>query len=338
MSAFIPGSKDLKPFEIHTPSGPHASRSTSEACRICGSNGASRTVEAREHMYGTSESFRYVQCLGCGVLYLASPPADMARFYPADSYYSVRGMRGALRRWAMEARDKSYVGESLLGRLLAKRFPNSAIASTVALAKGRKSRILDVGCGSGDLLKSMARLGYVNLVGVDPLLQGSTLSDGVQLHGGEIADVPGQFDLVCFHHSLEHIADQVGVLQQAASKLAPDGSVLVRVPTSECLAFTLFGEHWFQIDAPRHLYLHSQKSLEIVANAAGLEAVSFSRDSQPMQFWASQLYADGHSLVSPQAKAYAARYSTRFYRRLSAWLNEQGQGDQMVVRLRPLWA
>lgn len=284
-------------------------------------------------MYGTNEVFSYQHCAGCGLLFLPNPPADMSRYYPAESYYSMRRGLSTLKRQAMRWRDGSYFHSGVIGSVLADQFPNTALAALSAVSRDRQARILDVGCGSGELLGSLAKLGFRRLYGVDPFLRNTSAPEGVKLLCGFVDDAPGTFDLITFNHSLEHIQQQIETLRAAARKLNDKGTVLVRVPTVDSLAFQIFGENWVQLDAPRHLNLHSRRSLTWAAEAAGLRVSRMYCDSQPFQFWASLLYRDGHSLFAPEAKQYRTR-DRNFQRRLARWLNEHDQGDQLVAELR----
>ena len=304
---------------------------TESACGICANTVDNRVVLAEERMYGMGDTFRYLHCGACGVLHLMDIPADLGRYYTADGYYSVNSAQGRLRRWLMRRRDQGCAGRSVVGSLLERRFPNPTLVSALAVAQP-DSRILDVGCGGGALLKSMAALGFRHLTGVDPLLAQSSGADGVRLISGELPCVEGQFDVVMFHHSLEHMASQVPMLAAARERLAPGGVVLVRIPTCESLAFETYGARWFQLDAPRHLFLHSHRSIRRIAEQAGLAVASIVCDSQTMQFWASEMYVDDVPLMSPRMPEYRDR-DPKFQRRLAQWANDHGRGDQIVVRM-----
>jgi len=304
---------------------------TESACAVCANTAHNRVVVAEERMYGLGEAFRYLHCGECGVLHLMDVPVDLGRYYTAGGYYSVNGRQSGLRRWLMRLRDRGCAGRSVAGSWLERKFPNPTLASALAVARA-DSRILDVGCGGGDLLKSLSALGFRHLTGVDPLLPESSTVEGVRLIAGELPSVGGQFDIVMFHHSLEHMADQVSMLQAARDRLAPGGLVLVRIPTCESLAFETYGPRWFQLDAPRHLFLHSHRSIRTAAEQAGLHVTSLACDSQSMQFWASEMYVDDVPLTSPRLKEYRDR-DPAFLRRMSQWANEHGRGDQIVVHL-----
>lgn len=307
---------------------------TTRACSICGNDQLNRILRVSELMYGTGEAFEYLHCVACGVLHLLDIPDDMGRFYPAQSYYSVhtagRSLRQAMKGW----RDRLQESGTPAAGWVRRNVPNVALAAMTAAAPNRSARVLDVGCGDGALLRSMARLGYAALTGADPLLGSSSDSDGVKLIKGGLDAVQGRFDLISFHHSLEHIRDQVGVLRQAGERLSSGGRVLVRIPTCDSVAFTAYGSRWVQLDAPRHLFLHSHRSIAHVAAQAGLTVRDLRCDSQPMQFWASDMYCANVPLMSPAARQFKGRRQ-RQYRAMAVWANDHRRGDQIVVTLAP---
>jgi hypothetical protein len=93
-----------------------------------------------------------------------------------------------------------------------------------------------------------------------------------------------------------------------------------------------YRENWFQIDAPRHMCLHSHHSIGVVAVQAGLKVTDIDCDSRPMQFWASDLYRSGLRLDAPEQNAYKRRHR-KFYEDLAQFANQNGVGDQIVVQL-----
>lgn len=318
----------------HQPMHHHVNgRTTDQPCALCANTQGNCLLAAEENMYGMGKVFDYLHCGRCGVLHILHIPPDLASYYPAGAYYSTHRKSWA-KQQVVRLRDRSYAQPSLLGRLLRWRFPNPALQATLKLTQSRAARILDVGCGGGTLLRALADLGFENLHGVDPLITARQTQGGVHLLPGELKDVRGEFDVIMFHHSLEHMPDQAGMLAEARKRLAAGGQVLVCIPTVDSIAFETYGHHWGQLDAPRHLYLHSHRSIEQLAQAAGFTVAALYCNSQPMQFWASEMHRDGHALNASVQGRYK-RMRRRFFSELAEWVNDAGRGDQIVLHLVP---
>jgi SAM-dependent methyltransferase len=312
------------------------------ACRICG-GGAAGHFRAREMMFGTKETFDYFQCGTCACLQVATVPPDLSRFY-GPGYYSYgeptphRGLRarlvGARNRYLSGAADP-------LGALVAKFKPFLALASLRPIALARDARIVDVGCGGGELLLALQAVGFRNLLGVDPFVATDLdLGGGLRVLRRELDEVRGEHDLVMFHHSLEHVARQRETLAAAHALLVPGGRCIVRIPTVSSFAWREYGVDWCALDAPRHLYLHSVRSLGLVAAQAGFRVERVVSDSTAFQFWGSEQYRRGIALMTPGSNAIApapgafTSAQLRDFRRRAESLNRAEDGDQIIAYLR----
>ncbi|HEY9843267.1 MAG TPA: class I SAM-dependent methyltransferase, partial [Candidatus Obscuribacterales bacterium] len=123
-------------------------------------------------MFASGESFSYFRCRACGCLQISEIPADLSRYYPKD-YYSYRlgqasGPRASLRR--LRNRGLLTGGLNPAG-LLARLQPFEALAALKPLALDQNARILDVGCGQGQLVRALQELGYASAIGIDPFLE-----------------------------------------------------------------------------------------------------------------------------------------------------------------------
>src|SRR5262245_52545571 len=56
-------------------------------CKICRHSDRNMIHSIREMMFGTRESFEYIECSRCGCIQIADIPDDISRHYPPD-YYS----------------------------------------------------------------------------------------------------------------------------------------------------------------------------------------------------------------------------------------------------------
>jgi SAM-dependent methyltransferase len=308
-------------------------------CRICG-EATDLSIRATERMFGFGGEFWYDRCGSCGGLQLREIPENLSAFYP-DNYYAfdTKGASpGRVRAWIRLLRDALVLGrarrftrwiEPLLspGMLQLRGWLERAGAN-------RDSRILDVGCGDGAWLRRLRDQGYQHVLGVDPFIA-SPIEHGGKLlvKKGTLDDVNGEWDLIMFHHSLEHIADQRGTLARVADLLAPGGCCLIRIPIVSSHAWEEYRDRWVQLDAPRHLMLHSTRSLERLAHSVGLRVDAVVHDSTMFQFEGSELYRRDRPLTELSTSSYSRSQRRTFAARAAA-LNAEGRGDQAAFYLR----
>ena len=122
-------------------------------------------------MLGTRDVFTYIHCHNCKCLYLNELPDTMDRYYP-NTYYSYNYERGnSLTEWIRQTRDQFAVtNRGLNGRLLYAILPVAAMRLLHWSGKSDPElSILDVGCGNGQELRNLQRLGFSNLYGIDHL-------------------------------------------------------------------------------------------------------------------------------------------------------------------------
>lgn len=108
-----------------------------------------------------------------------------------------------------------------------------------SLANGRSLRILDAGCGTGQMLKCLESHG--DAIGLDSSSQaiGYARKRGVkQLVQGSITDPPfrdGSFDCVVALDVIEHVDDDIGILTKLHEVVKPGGHLIVTVPAFKAL-------------------------------------------------------------------------------------------------------
>jgi len=312
-------------------------------CRICDNQDGNTKWLAREMMLGLRTTFPYFECGGCGCVQIESIPEDLAPFYP-PGYYSYsspdRSSRSAPIRALKKARDSAIVlDQPPVGRALARLFPNRDLLPLRGLGLARTSRILDVGSGSGRVLHALADAGFTSLAGIDPHLPPEVVSSKrIRLARISLFECTGAYDLVMFHHSFEHMAEPERVLAQVATLLDPAGQCLLRLPTASSYAWRHYRTDWVQLDAPRHFFLHTIRSLELLTQNAGFAIVSLKSFSSGFQFWGSEQYRMDIPLMSDRSVAKGAspftRNELRAFERRARECDRRGEGDEIVVVLR----
>jgi len=316
----------------------------SNQCRICGNTENNRSYIAREMMYGLKEEFDYFQCSKCECLQISEFPKDMAAYYPED-YYSFskydgkkfRGTKGAIKLKQYEA---AALGGSFYQNSFGKIFGKKEYKIFNGLNVSKDSRILDVGCGNGrNFLYPLAEVGFKNLLGCDPYL-GETIAyeNGLTIKNISVFEVAGSFDIITYHHAFEHLPDPIENLEKVSALLAEGGVCIIRIPTVSSYAWEKYGTDWVQLDAPRHFFLHSNKSMELLAEKTGFDLYKVEHDSTHFQFTGSEKYLKDIPLSEPKQKGLVnsvSRKTQNFkYDRKANQLNKEGRGDQAAYYFR----
>jgi len=222
-------------------------------------------LRGHDRLTGAPGEFSVVSCPSCGLAFTEPrlQPEDFAVYYP-DSYSAYEPNVSAKRSLGERIGD--------LQRQAVVRF-----GPYRQVWRRRPGRVLDVGCGVGDLATLFARHGW-SAAGIEPSAQAAehARAAGVETVTGTLADAPwpqGEFDAITFNHSLEHIDDPAEAVAQAARLLKPGGLLAIAVPNFGSWHRRLFGSAWFQLDLPRHLQHFDRDSLAALVEAAGLEVV-----------------------------------------------------------------
>jgi SAM-dependent methyltransferase len=182
------------------------------------------------------------------------------------------------------------------------------------------------------LIYDLRQIGY-QAEGIDPFIAADVADEyGTRVRKLGINQVINRYDIIIFRHSLEHMPDQVGTLAAARDKLLPGGTLVACIPVIGW-AWRQYGVHWSELDAPRHLFLHTPQSLRLAAEKAHLGVERVVYDSNDFQFWASELYRQGKQLNGGGRPGPLKILSMR---RRAAELNRQGDGDRAQFYLRPV--
>ncbi|HSJ23519.1 MAG TPA: class I SAM-dependent methyltransferase [Longimicrobiales bacterium] len=310
-------------------------------CRICDNEVGNRSFPATEMMLGLRDRFEYFECGRCGALQIGRIPADLAPYY-APPYYSFQPPvnAGVVRSWLMQRLAKHALGgRSAIGAALARVHPAPPLIAGIGRrGLGLDARILDVGSGAGQLLVSLRDYGFRNLLGLDAFIDSDREYDGVRIRRASLEQLDETFDLIMFHHSFEHVPDPAQTLRDARERLAEGGSILIATPVAS-RTWREYGPDWVELDAPRHLHVHTVTSLEFLAKATGLVVDRVVWDSSGFELWGSEQYRRGIPLADPAShgmggagKVFSAREMKQFDAQ-AALLNSTGQAGRATFWL-----
>jgi len=324
-----------------------------QECLLCRSNDWQWLVTGFDRMQATDADHEYYRCSGCGLVSLQTPAAGdgIDNLYPpdypphepsADGIRKSRVTRLAIRHYySPDSAKRSQLLRSIFKLL------SSRILRDVCEPRGR-CRLLDLGCGSGNLMARHQALGW-EVFGIDNDARACAAcrSRSLPVHEGTIFDAPqtGKFDVVLMSHFIEHVRDPVAVLRTASEFLADQGRIVLRTPNIQSAAFKIYGSCWFALDAPRHVHLFTPDTICRLAEQAGLVVRGLKSYFDPMIYSNSRHYSLTQGRRLPRrieerkmllSAASRNRKKHRVFRQLIsplASLSFLGRGDLLEVEL-----
>jgi SAM-dependent methyltransferase len=320
------------------------------SCRICENTENNRIHEAREMMFGLRDRFDYVECGECGTIQIKEIP-ELAPYYPKN-YFSLESgaqiefAKKLKRRLAARFAGDYFVNKrNFIGKYIAEKkswikgqFP--AALRDFPLGINFQSKILDFGCGTGKPLQVLYQFGFRNLTGADAFIDADIFyPNGVKIYKKRLDELEPFYDLITLNHSFEHLPNPLESLREIGRLLAKDKFALIRIPVAG-FAWEKYGTNWVQLDAPRHLYLYTEKSFRFLAGKAGFTVEKVIYDSTAFQFWGSEQYQRDIPLSDERTFKDDISKSIFTQEEMDAWeseaekLNAQNKGDQACFYLR----
>lgn len=237
-------------------------------CPLCSSNAYNLLFEGKDREHPIPGTFPVVQCRDCSLVYLNPRPADesLHECYPDDydSYAFGVGSVGKVQKYLRRQAAKK------IGRFLP-----------------RGSRVLEVGCATGDLLAPLRDVAGLQVVGVELSPYAASIAiknHELDVHIGKLVDFhfePGSFDGVVMRNVLEHLPDPLGDLQRSSALLRKGGHIFIDVPNYDSLDRMVFGRYWYGYSTPRHLTVPSVKTLSRMLSASGFQVTEVRHSMVP---------------------------------------------------------
>ncbi len=160
-------------------------------------------------------------------------------------------------------------------------------------------RVLDLGCGAGDLTADIARAGAL-VVGVE--VAEAAVRRARQRHpeldfrtapiDGPLPLDDGSFDVVWASEVIEHVADTAHWLSEVRRVLVPRGRLLLTTPSHGRLRLAVHGVERYSEPLGDHLHLYTARSLREVLEELGFTDVQVRATGGP-PLWRRLLTARG---------------------------------------------
>lgn len=229
----------------------------------------------RDRLHHLPGEFQVVRCRTCSLLRTdpRPTPAAMGAYYP-DEYGPYLGTRVGT---AMSCRPLwRRAVAATLGRIV-----DTGGESLPALVPGS---LLEIGCASGAFLHRMAARGWqVEGVEPSPAAAAEARSLGYTVHEAPLESIPrglGPFDLVVGWMVLEHLHEPVHALRRLRESTRPGGWLVASVPNAASWELKVFGERWYALHLPNHLWHPTPRTARATLERAGwsLRRIVFHRD------------------------------------------------------------
>ena len=227
-------------------------------CELCGATDAWTTHLPRVIDYISDETFSIRRCSRCGLCVTDPLVGDdrIAAYYPARYRVDRQKYSGGLR---VELRAGDVQG---------------------AIGRGRRGRLLDLGCGTGAFAVAMKQRGWeVAVTEINDAVLDRLRATGIEAKRPDEAMRDGfaaPFDAITCWHVLEHVEHPVELAKWARRHLTPDGVFQVTVPNLGSWQAHLFGANWMHLDPPRHRHHFTPGTLARLLIDAGFQIVDSS--------------------------------------------------------------
>lgn len=263
-----------------------------ESCPACACSDVHHEIgPVRDWAFGVAPGeWHYWRCKACRSLFLNPRPdiSSIGRAYAA--YYTHGGPAPTDRRsrWKdawKQTRLAARWGRPLPGAWSLPAWTDAWVRRQSrhmslaygwdALAAQPPGRFMDVGCGSGVMVRLAKALGWAaEGLEMDEVASAAARQAGLQVHTGGyevLQQRPGAFDAMACSHVIEHVHDPADMVRVMFGALKPGGVLWLATPHADSDVLHHFGACWRGLEAPRHLLLYSVPALTACLEAAGFQ-------------------------------------------------------------------
>lgn len=231
-------------------------------CKFCGSESRQILENRIDYEYGNPTILNYWKCLNsnCEFVFVNPQPSlnEIQGFYNRYSTHK-ENYKGKL------INPIAFLNKKLQNKYFDRLFKNANI---------REIKVLDFGCGNGNLLVELRKRGVLELFGYDFDDKATLFSQNEGLTVFSDYDKikeNGNYDFIFLNHVVEHLSHPEKDIENLSTFLKPNGIFIIRTPNSSSILCNLFKAKWRGWETPRHLGIFNYNNIENIAGSCKIE-------------------------------------------------------------------
>lgn len=294
-------------------------------CPLCGGRRRELIFKQQFESLGSASlmsGYEVVACLECGFVFAADiPPVEVfGRYYAKASKYEFSHAGG-----------KQHASE--VSRL-------ADLADWIAGHCSQESRLIDVGCATGELLVQLRDRGFTSLAGLDPseaCVQYGRDRLGLKMIKGVFENrQPSEspYDVLVLSAVLEHVPDLRACIERMTSWIVPNGQVVLEVPDAAHFADTLNAP--YQEFSVEHINFFSEESLANLMESHGFRTEATrhyicSAGAGVTGAGLTMAFRAGETPRPPLKENVSTEGLKRYLKRCESWVDHETQVIQDLV-------
>ncbi len=244
-------------------------------CDLCGGQNTKFFINTPDRNFSTGV-FTYIQCQRCKLIWLSPRPKKqiLDKYYPISySAYKAIPKTSSLKQTFRNLIRKNYLASRLL------------MKDPLFFWKN-KGKILDVGTGNGYYMQILADWGWQTYgVEINPDIVFEAKKKGIKnIRVGDLLTAQYKsnfFNVIRFSHVLEHVSSPRRELIEAKRILKRKGCVIISIPNIDSISFRIFRSYWYSLEAPRHFYHFSPKTIRKLLHDCGFIGIKIHFNQSP---------------------------------------------------------
>jgi ubiquinone/menaquinone biosynthesis C-methylase UbiE len=268
-------------------------------CEICQSTKMKKLFSVEDRVIKRKEKYYLVECLDCRQKCIFPMPSDaeIGNLYPDDVQYYGENNANLInvnlkkvnklvsyilyKKFNYPKKENDSVFIKIIGSIFIKlcgewlyRHPKFHVP-----VYKKNGILLEIGFGSGNALLNFKNLGW-EVIGIETSkirCEQMKIKNNIRTINTSGYKIPLEnqtVDVIYMNQAFEHMPHPKLALQEYYRVLKSGGQIIMTVPNISCVQAQLSGSKWRGIEAPRHLYLYSKKTLNNILTLSGFKEVS----------------------------------------------------------------